>query len=254
MFAKLEISPPTAPASPRQHIALLAMLSVVAGLVDVTGFLSFDHVFTAHITGNLAMMAVQIAEGGPPRVAQLLSIPVFAATVAVAYLLARRQLMTGRRRGVLLVGQSLLLFLILGLAVRTPHADAPGTVAPAMLAVAAMALQNAFVRVSLDESETTSVMTGNVASAVIALLALEWPGPWTRNEAPKKLRSTLPLVFGFFLGCALAAPSLGRLGPWSWGLPALLSVIVIPMAAASSTSPGAQKGLSVPPEAHGRRA
>ena len=60
---------------------LLFILSVLAGLVDVIGFLRLDHLFTAHITGNLVVMADQVANGGPPHVAQLLSIPVFAAAV-----------------------------------------------------------------------------------------------------------------------------------------------------------------------------
>jgi len=51
-----------------------------------------------------------------------------------------------------------------------------------------MAFQNAFVRVSLRQSSTTSV-TGNVANMVIALMALVWLGPWTRGEAAKRRRS-----------------------------------------------------------------
>src|SRR5215472_15576535 len=217
------------------HLALLTILSAVAGLVDVTGFLSLGRVFTAHITGNLVVMAAQIVEGGPPHVAQLLSIPVFGLTVAVAYLLARRASIAGGR-GALLVGQSLLLFLVLGLVFRSRHGQAlalTDSVAIAMIAVAAMAFQNAFVRVSLHESSTTSVMTGNVASMVIALMALVCPGPWTREEAAKRLRSTWPLVVGFFVGCAAGAASVARMGLWAWSLPALLSIVAIPVGGAA---------------------
>ncbi len=193
-------------------------------------------------------MAEQVANGGPPHVAQLLSIPVFALTVAIAYFIARRARMTGGR-GALLVGQSLLLFLVLGLVVRTSKGDAPAlavSVPAAMLGVAAMALQNAFVRVSLHQSATPSVMTGNVASSVIALAALGWPGPWTRDEGERKLRNTLPLVVGFFLGCAVGAASVARLGPWAWSLPALLSLIAIPVGAAAPATLAAQQASPVP--------
>jgi len=73
-----------------QELRQLLILSMVAGIVDVTGFLRLDHVFTAHITGNLVVMADQVVNGGPPHVAQLLSIPVFAAAVVLAYFLAGR--------------------------------------------------------------------------------------------------------------------------------------------------------------------
>ena len=255
MFAKPEAVAGT-PAARRSHIALLVILSVVAGLVDVTGFLSLGRVFTAHITGNLVVMAAQLVDGGPPHVAQLLSIPVFGLAVAVAYLLARRAGNAGGR-GALLVGQSLLLFLIVGLVGRTAHgaALAPAdSIAAAMLAVSAMAFQNAFVRVSLHQGSTTSVMTGNVATSVIALVALAWPGPWTREEAAKKLRDTWPLVLGFFVGCAAGAASLPPLGLWAWSLPALLSLIAIPVGAAALATVAPQQGSSIPIRTPGRRA
>lgn len=239
-----------APAAPgANHLALLAILSVIAGLVDVMGYFCFSHVFTAHITGNLVVMAAQAVEGGPPHVAQLLSIPVFALTVGVAYLLARRARLT-RGRGVLLAGQSLMLFLVLGLLFRARHRDAlPFTdeVLGAMLAVVAMGFQNAFVRVSLHQGATTSTMTGNVASLVTGLLALAWPGPWDRDEAAKKLRSTLPLTVGFLVGCVVGAASVARLGPWAFGLPALLSLIAIPAGVTAPAAPTAPRAVNQRP-------
>jgi len=62
---------------------------------------------------------------------------------------------------------------------------------------------------------------------VIALLSLLWPGLWTRDEAESKLKSTVPLVLGFFAGCAFGAVAATRLGAWAWGLPALLSILAI---------------------------
>ena len=59
------------------------MIGLVAGIVDVTGFLRLDHVFTAHITGNLVVVADQIVNGGPPHVPQLLAIPVIPALLSL---------------------------------------------------------------------------------------------------------------------------------------------------------------------------
>jgi uncharacterized membrane protein YoaK (UPF0700 family) len=219
---------------------------VIAGLVDVTGFFCFGHIFTAHITGNLVIMAVQAVDGGPPHVAQLMSIPVFALTVALAYLLALRSRMTDGRLA-LLVAQSLMLFLVLALVARTRNVAALGlgvSVLGAMLAVASMAFQNAFIRVSLHQGATTSTMTGNVATMVIALMALAWPGPWGRDEAANKLRGTWPLFVGFFVGCAVATWSVARLGLWAWSLPALLSLVAIPVSGAAPATSAAAQQLS----------
>src|SRR5262249_61736856 len=87
MTTRTEESPSPAGVSAQPDLLLLGILSVVAGLTDVIGFLRVGHVFTAHITGNLVVMADEIANGGPPHVAQLLSIPVFVIAVALAHLL-----------------------------------------------------------------------------------------------------------------------------------------------------------------------
>jgi len=215
----------------RHDLALLLLLSMVAGIVDVTGFLRLDHVFTAHITGNLVVMADQVVNGGPPHVAQLLAIPVFAAAVVLAYFLARRgQTADGGRA--LLVIQSLLLFVVLAIALRAPRRDllAHGGVPAAMVAVAAMAFQNAYLRVVAHESATTTVMTGNVASSIIAALSLFWPGVSSPADAAHGLWRTLPLIGGFFLGCAVGAAGAAHLGPWAWAIPALLSLLALPVA------------------------
>ena len=224
-------------APPREDFSLLVLLSLVAGIVDVTGFLRLDHVFTAHITGNLVVLADQIVNGGPPHVPQLLAIPVFAGAVVLAYFLARRGRTTDGGR-VLLVVQSLLLFVVLAIALRAPRRDllAHGGVPAAMFAVAAMAFQNTYLRVVARESATTTVMTGNVASSIIAALSLTWPGALTPADAAQRLRRTLPLVIGFFLGCAVGAAGAARLGPWAWATPALLSLLALPLASRARTA------------------
>ena len=226
MSATLEMARTPQAAQGGNDSLLLFILSVLAGLVDVIGFLRLDHLFTAHITGNLVVMADQVANGGPPHVAQLLSIPVFAAAVVLAFALASWA-GSSRGRNSLLICQALLLLLVFYFVPRTPRPEPRQMLVTGMLAVAAMAFQNALVRLSLRKSTTTSVMTGNVSNTVIALLSLLWPGLWTRDEAESKLKSTLPLVLGFFAGCAVGAAAATRLGGWAWGVPALLSILAI---------------------------
>ena len=64
------------------------LLSAVAGMVDVIGFLSFG-LFTAHVTGNLVVIAALLVRGGPPNVAAILAVPVFIVAVAGAWLIAK---------------------------------------------------------------------------------------------------------------------------------------------------------------------
>src|SRR5467141_3097946 len=93
MFAlNPEAIPTTDGAAPVAHslgTALLpGVLSVIAGSADIIGFLGLGGLFTAHITGNLAILAAHVASGGTAQVAQILSVPVFIVAVGLTRLLA----------------------------------------------------------------------------------------------------------------------------------------------------------------------
>src|SRR5258707_14225960 len=64
------------------------VLSVIAGSVDVIGFLGLGGLFIAHITGNLVVLAARSVAGEEASVAHLLSVPVFVMALAAARLLA----------------------------------------------------------------------------------------------------------------------------------------------------------------------
>src|SRR5262245_42465922 len=57
--------------------ALPFVLSLIAGSTDVIGFLGLNGLFTAHITGNLAVLAAQIVAGDTTILSYVLSVPVF---------------------------------------------------------------------------------------------------------------------------------------------------------------------------------
>src|SRR5258708_39737642 len=63
---------------------LPSVLSLTAGSVDAIGFLGLGGLFTAHITGNLVILAAHVVSGGTAPLAPMLSVPVFMAGVGPA--------------------------------------------------------------------------------------------------------------------------------------------------------------------------
>ena len=148
------------------------LLSVIAGMVDLTGFFTLGHVFTAHVTGNLVVAAAAAVNGGPFNTAQVLAIPVFMLAVAVVWLIARA---SGRRGAslarLLLWVHFLLLAAILVFSVVTaPSADPRGVTAciAVLIAVSAMACQFALLRLAIPGAISTAVMTGNLTNTVLS--------------------------------------------------------------------------------------
>src|SRR5260221_12178931 len=71
----------------RLEARLPPLLSVIAGMVDLTGFFTLGHIFTAHVTGNLVVAAAAAVHGGPFNLAQVLGIPGFMLPLAVGWLI-----------------------------------------------------------------------------------------------------------------------------------------------------------------------
>ncbi|MEM5400407.1 MULTISPECIES: DUF1275 family protein [Paraburkholderia] len=65
------------------------ILSVIAGMVDLTGFFMLGNIFTAHVTGNLVIASAVAVRGGPIHAVQLPAIPVFVVSLALVWLVAR---------------------------------------------------------------------------------------------------------------------------------------------------------------------
>src|SRR6266404_7244647 len=154
---------------------LPTVLSITAGSVDVIGFLALGGVFTAHITGNVVIVAAHYVTGGFGQVGPLLAVPVFVAVLGVlALVFGAVGEVSGSRRALLIL-QTALLAICLGLGVAFgPFADADGPIAVlvGMLAVAAMATQNALVRLALQGGPSTAVMTTNITQLTIDVARL----------------------------------------------------------------------------------
>src|ERR1700675_4882359 len=84
------------------------ILAVIAGMADVIGYLSLG-IFTAHVTGNLVVIAALLVRGGPTNMALILAVPVFIVAVGVVWLIAK----VSERRGPALARPLLLLHFLL---------------------------------------------------------------------------------------------------------------------------------------------
>jgi uncharacterized membrane protein YoaK (UPF0700 family) len=146
---------------------------LTAGAVDVISFVGLGGLFAAHVTGNLVILAAHVVNGGAVSVAHILSVTVFVAVLGLTRLLAAGLDALGLATlRPLLALQALLLAGAFVLGVRAGAAFdpmAPRAVTAGMLAVAAMAVQNALVQISLTGAPTTAVMTTNITRFTMAL-------------------------------------------------------------------------------------
>ena len=209
---------------------LPALLSTIAGMVDVIGFLTLG-LFTAHITGNLVVIAALLVRGGPPNLALVIAIPVFVAEVAAVWLIAKALEKRGPAlvRPLLLI-QFLLLLCVLALSVfLNPAVNRHSVMAviTAMIAVAAMASQFSLLRVALPGAPSTAVMTGNLTNATLSLLDALSPTQPLTTRADERLKKTLKVVVGFCAGCLAGAAAVSYLGAWAWSIPVSLAGVAV---------------------------
>src|SRR5260370_25030491 len=68
--------------------ALPFILSVIAGSTDIIGFLGLNGLFTAHVTGNIVIIAAHVIAGERTTISAILAVPVFMLVVFSARLLA----------------------------------------------------------------------------------------------------------------------------------------------------------------------
>jgi uncharacterized membrane protein YoaK (UPF0700 family) len=207
------------------------LLSIIAGMVDLTGFFMLGNIFTAHITGNLVAASAVVVRGGPMNPAQLLAIPVFMIAMALVWTIAR----LSHRKGpslvrLLLVVQCLLLAAVLVFSLATEPSRHPHGITAciaALIAVSAMACQYALLRLAMPRAVSTAVMTGNLANTVLSMMDALSRGHPLMSADDGRLKRSLYLLFGFLLGCIVAALAISTMGEWAWSLPAVLAAAVM---------------------------
>lgn len=198
------------------------LLSWVAGFVDTSAFIILFGIFTAHVTGNIALAGSSfVSSDEETTITRLLMLPTFMLTVILTSLLARY---ARHKRwpvfAVLLTAEAigLTLFLVIGtrlspallLDVQEEYILPIG-----MSGVVAMAIQNALMKESHGVFKSyipTTVMTGNTTQLMIDLVqfvsAKLGSGDTAKREAEEALERIsrfLPVIIGFALGGFTAA-------------------------------------------------
>ena len=218
---------------------LVFILSVTAGSTDTIGFLGLGGLFTAHITGNIVVLAAKLVVGEKAPLSYLIAVPVFVIALTLARLLAAasERLQVSSLVPLLLLQFWLLAGLhVIGLAggpLLDPNAAV--TTVAGMLGVTAMAVQNVLVRTSLRDAPATAVMTTNITVFTIDIGEI-WLGHGSSAiaAARDRARRTWPAIIGFLLGCGLGAGCEAGFGLRALALPACLALLALALGVPAS--------------------
>jgi uncharacterized membrane protein YoaK (UPF0700 family) len=222
---------------------LPTVLSLIAGSVDAIGFLGLGGLFTAHITGNLVILAAHVVSGDSAQLAPILSVPVFIVALGLTRLLASGLEAIGLASlRPLLVLQLLLLACFLALcAAAGPGIDpnAANAIIAGMLGVAAMAVQNALAQISLKGAPTTAVMTTNITRFVMDFgTVLLGRDPADIASARNRAKHAWPAIVGFAAGCGLGAICQAAFGLRSLELPVGLALLALALGLSAKPDDG----------------
>lgn len=199
------------------------LLSWVAGFVDTSAFIILFGLFTAHVTGNIALAGSSfVSSDAETTITRLLMLPTFMLTVALTSILARY----ARSRkwpvfAVLLTAEAIALgvFLIVGIRLSPSLLldVQEDLILPIGIAgVIAMAIQNALMKEAKGVFKSyipTTVMTGNTTQLTIdivqflsAKLSKGSNAPNSEaEEALERMSRFIPVIAGFALGGFAAA-------------------------------------------------
>jgi uncharacterized membrane protein YoaK (UPF0700 family) len=217
----------------RSDYILPLVLSTTAGAVDAIGFLALGGLFTAHITGNIVILAAHYITGSFGQMGPLLAVPVFVAVLGiVTFISVEKSEKIARRE--LLVIESVLLACFLGFGAGFgpfPNPDSKMAVFVGLLGVAAMATQNAVVGLALPGAPSTTVMTTNMTQLTVDFAMLIRGHSAGNGRATVQCRAdvTVLAIIGFVIGVAVGAILQMRLGMWSVIFPAILAATSIPL-------------------------
>jgi uncharacterized membrane protein YoaK (UPF0700 family) len=186
------------------------VLACIAGTVNVVGLLGFEHQAITHLTGNTSLLAAALARGDALAIAHFAAIlgAFVTGTIVSGFLIQDSTLQLGRRYGVALLLESLLLF------VSIPLLDAHSPYGM-YAAACACGLQNAMISAYSGAVVRTTHLSGMFTDMGIAL------GHALRGMPVdgRRLRLCAVVISGFLAGGVAGA----------WGFAAIAyDVLLVP--------------------------
>ena len=190
------------------------VLAFIAGLVNATGYLGFRHESISNMTGNTSLLGIALAKGNGGETAHwAFAIGAFMLGALLSGLIVQQStLKLGRRYGVALTLESLLLFIAI------PFLDTSDSIG-LYLASTAMGLQNGMVSAYSGALIRTTHVTGIFTDLGISL------GHLLRGLPVDRLRLWVCIVVStaFMVGGAIGALLFERMHERSLLIPAALT-------------------------------
>lgn len=151
-------------------------LGFVAGFIDVFGFLTFNGLLAAHVTGNVVFIAIDLASGRDPIFMKIAALPIFCAAVLMsAWFIGSLMERQRNPRVPALALQAALIAACMACVLLIPAGAGPhdqAVLAGSVLALIAMAVHNTFMRLVLNDLPPTTVLTGNITHVLSHTAAL----------------------------------------------------------------------------------
>jgi uncharacterized membrane protein YoaK (UPF0700 family) len=208
----------SAPVPERMPNFVPLLLSFVAGFVDVITFVALFGLYVAQVTGSFVTVGARLVGFGTGTLLFILAIPIFLFAAMLSVLFCHWLILHRRSPlGWSLTVEALLVIALYLCIWASPLSDpdAPLTLAAGAVALAAMGMQSAFVRLLMRGAASTNVMTTN--TSLLGISAAETLIAWKeRRDFPKSrkaahrfrkvsdgFRALSQVMLGFLGGAAL---------------------------------------------------
>lgn len=214
------------------RIKLGKILSFNAGYVDTASFLALHGLFAAHVTGNFVTLgAALVSDNLTGAWAKLAALPIFCLIVLLTKLIDQRFLRLKKNSYTFLLKLMFILFSLAAILsvfyLSSPKHDTLISFIMGMLLVAAMAIQNAIHRIHWLKESPTTVMTGSTTQLMLDIGELFFkPSNDKKAQIYKHVKLILPTIFGFALGCTIAAIIYHFLFLWLFIFPPILMTVI----------------------------
>lgn len=205
-----------------------ALLSFVAGYVDIYTFLALFGLFVAQVTGSFVTAGAELVRHDPGIAGKVLAIIAFVLATAASAALIRLARHRGWAPLSMMLGLEfalLVVFCILILAgPELTSADDRSGIIAGMFAAMAMGTQSVIVRLLMRGIPQTNVMTGNMTQ--IGVEAIDFLAAWLKcgrepgnresqrelSTVRARLLTVLAIACGFLVGAACGAVSYAKAG------------------------------------------